>query len=60
MIRIVTITMVLHIDDSRDIDLGDKTNWNVVLLDKENNQVILDTELDLPGEQSFQPDIIIT
>lgn len=60
MIRIVTISMTLHVDDSRDIDLTDTTNWNVVLIDSNNNQVILDTELDLPGEISFQPSIDVT
>jgi hypothetical protein len=52
--------MTLYVDDSRDIDLTDVTNWNVVLLNKETNQIILDTELDLPGEQSFQPSITVT
>lgn len=60
MIRIVKISMTLYVDDSRDIDLTDVTNWNVVLLNKETNQIILDTELDLPGEQSFQPSITVT
>lgn len=60
MIRIVEISMTLHVDDSRDIDLTDTVNWNVVLIDRVNDQVILDTELDLPGEESFQPSIIVT
>jgi hypothetical protein len=60
MIRIVEISMTLCVDDSRDIDLTDTVNWNVVLIDRVNDQVILDTELDLPGEQSFQPSISVT
>jgi len=60
MIRIVDISMTLHVDDCRDIDLTDRTNWNVILIDSANNCVILDTELDLPGEQSFQPSITVT
>jgi len=60
MIRIVEISMTLYVDDSRDIDLTDTVNWNVVLIDRVNDQVILDTELDLPGEKSFEPSIIVT
>jgi hypothetical protein len=55
MIKKVRMTMLLYIDDDRDIDLADTSNWNVVLLDTKTGTLIFDVDLDRYGEQSFNP-----
>lgn len=55
MIKKVRMTMLLYIDDNRDIDLADTSNWNVALLDTKTGTLIFDVDLDRYGEQSFNP-----
>jgi hypothetical protein len=55
MIKKVRMTMLLYIDDDRDIDLTDTSNWNVALLDIKTGALIFDVDLDRYGEQSFNP-----
>jgi len=57
MLKRIRITQVLIVDDARGIDLENPSNFNVTILDKENDEVIFDTQLKRPGEKSYRPRI---
>lgn len=55
MLRRVQVVFEILVDDRRKIDLLDPSNWSLVLIDKDNEILIYDVELNRRGEKSWQP-----
>jgi len=59
MLRRVQITFEIVIDDRRTIEILDHAIWSLLILNKEKKKVILDTELKMRGEKTYQPSVSI-
>jgi len=56
----VEVEVKMIIDTSRNLDLENPSNFNVTIFDRENDDLIFDTQLKRPGEKSFRPKIRIS